>query len=93
MDPNQELAVTARIFQLPYAEKLKIVLKDAQGSKPYTTNVTLGKAMHIEPFGCAEMVFTSDGRNPVTIDFKDVDGNNGVWLNAFALSHWISSEP
>jgi beta-galactosidase len=85
MDPNQELQVTAQIFQLPYATTLDIELADADGIRHAETQVTFGKAMHEDPFGSAELIFRSNGTDPVTLKFTDPDKEKGVWLNAFEL--------
>lgn len=89
MDPNQELQVTATIFKLPYAEKLDILLEDAAGTKSATANVTFGKEMHTGEFGCCEIIFESDGENPVYLKFTDPKAEKGVWLNAFELMDWL----
>ena len=85
---NLKRQVTANIFKLPYASKLDIAVEDAMGEKSYNTEVTFGKEMHNDPFGSTEIIFTSDGTNPVTLNITDPDREKGIWLNAFDLGEW-----
>lgn len=89
MDPNQEKIASYRIYKIPYATSININIYDANGTKTLKNiKVTEGKNMQTEPFGSAEILFESDGINPVTITFNDI-GNKGVWLNSFVLSEWF----
>jgi beta-galactosidase len=89
MDPNQEKMTTYQIYQIPYAKSINITVNDAKGASTYKNNkVTEGKDMQTTPFESAELLFTSDGANPVIIKFKDEE-QKAVWLNSFVLSEWF----
>ena len=89
MDPNQEKMTTYQIYQIPFAKSIDATVDDAKGSyKLKNIGVTEGKSMQTEPFGTAEILFKSDGVNPVTIQFIDKE-QKAVWLNSFVLSEWF----
>lgn len=91
MDPNQETETTANIFKLPFASSVDISIMDASGEEEeLTTAVTFGGAMHEEEFAAAEILFKSNGSDPVRIVFKDSEGEKGVWLNSFILGNWFN---
>ncbi|QVY66050.1 glycoside hydrolase family 2 TIM barrel-domain containing protein [Polaribacter sp. Q13] len=85
MDPNKDKLKSLNIHKLPY-EKTIVISSDAM-QKEQVINVTEGKEMQWELPGMSEFTFISDGKNPVSINFKG-KGNKGVWLNAFELSEW-----
>ena len=89
MDPNQEKMTTYEIYQIPYAKSIDIKVNDAKGSAQLKSiKVTEGKDMQTLPFGAAEIRFSSDGENPVKIQFTDKE-QKAVWLNSFVLSEWF----
>ncbi|MEM7380419.1 MAG: DUF4982 domain-containing protein, partial [Bacteroidota bacterium] len=89
MDPNQEKISTYEIYQIPYAKSIDIHLSDARGNSITSDiEVTEGKDMQTATFGAAELIFESDGKNPVKLIFKDTD-KKAVWLNSFVLSEWF----
>ena len=47
--------------------------------------------MHEEEFAAAEILFKSNGSDPVKIVFKDSEGEKGVWLNSFILGNWFEN--
>ncbi|MCL7763938.1 DUF4982 domain-containing protein [Polaribacter sp. Z014] len=85
MDPNKDKLKSLNIHKLPY-EKTIVISSDAM-QKEQVINVTEGKEMQWELPGMSDFTFISDGKNPVSINFKG-KGNKGVWLNAFELSEW-----
>ncbi|MEW4922868.1 glycoside hydrolase family 2 TIM barrel-domain containing protein [Algibacter sp. 2305UL17-15] len=85
MDPNKEKLKSVTIHKLPYETDLKVTSSSIE--KAYAVNVTDGKEMQWELPGMGEFVFTSDGKNPVIVNF-DGAGDKGIWLNAFELSEW-----
>ncbi|MGB5668758.1 MAG: glycoside hydrolase family 2 TIM barrel-domain containing protein [Maribacter sp.] len=89
MDPNQEKMSTYQIYQIPYATEINIKVRDANGTSEFSNvKVTEGKDMQNLDFGSAEILFESDGKNPIKILFKDPNGK-AVWLNSFILSEWF----
>lgn len=88
MDPNRARLKTQTIHRLPYARELVIDVIDANAHESVTTPVTEGKEMQSEPVAVSEVMFVSDGLNPVTIRFNDPKTERGIWLNAFELSEW-----
>ncbi len=88
MDPNKDKIKTLSIHKLPYAKRLIIQLEGQD--EAMESPVTEGKQMQFEAVSTAEIIFESDGVNPVVINFKDADGAKGVWLNAFEFSEWRS---
>ncbi|GAB1855853.1 hypothetical protein MHTCC0001_06880 [Flavobacteriaceae bacterium MHTCC 0001] len=87
MDPNREKLKSVIIHTLPYEEEIIISSEAFIGDKEIETKVTAGKQMQWEAPGMGIIEFTSDGNNPVTINFNG-KGDKGVWLNAFELSEW-----
>ena len=76
-----------RIHQLPYETSLTASSANLIGEKEIKVKVTEGKEMQWDPPGTSVLVFTSDGQNPVEINFTGT-GGKGVWINAFELTEW-----
>jgi beta-galactosidase len=88
MDPNQEKQATYKIYQIPYTKSIDIITSDSKGTSTKTNiKVTEGSDMQNQAFGSAEILFESDGKNPVKITFKNAE-EKAVWLNSFILSEW-----
>ncbi len=87
MDPNRDKLKSVTIHKLPYEQEIVLASQSFVGQKSISTKVTDGKEMQWESPGTAEVVFTSDGKTPVIINFNG-KGNKGVWLNAFELTEW-----
>jgi len=85
MDPNKEKLKALTIHKLPY-EKSLTVSSNAM-SQDITVKVTAGEQMQWELPGTGEFILTSDGKNPVIINFNGQE-YKGIWLNAFELSEW-----
>lgn len=85
MDPNSEKLKTLTIHKLPYETSLEVSSAAMESTK--TVEVTAGEQMQWKLPGMGEFVFTSDGNNPVVINFNGNE-NKGIWLNAFELSEW-----
>ncbi|MEX0320894.1 MAG: glycoside hydrolase family 2 TIM barrel-domain containing protein [Puniceicoccaceae bacterium] len=82
MDPNQEKLKDQNIVQMPYAKKVQV---SVQGREK-VLSVTEGKDMQYATVATTVTGFTSDGKNPVKVVFKNPDGQEGIWLNGFELS-------
>ncbi len=87
MDPNKDKLKSVTIHKLPYENKITISSKALIGAKNIDTKVTSGKEMQWKAPGIGEVIFSSDGNNPVKINFNGKE-NKGIWLNAFELSEW-----
>ena len=86
MDPNREKLKSIRIPSLPYAKALDIELNDSNGKKGFSNvRISEGKELQFDHPGTMEIVFESNGVDPVKLIFKDAQGSNGVWLNGFEL--------
>lgn len=85
MDPNKEKLKTLRIPSIPFETELEIQVKDATSHSKYKANVTDGKDMHFNAAGSHDLIFESDGQNPVEVIFKGATAK-GIWLNGFELS-------
>ena len=86
MDPNRDKLKSIRIPSLPYATALNIELHDIAGKEEFSNvKVSEGKELQFDHPGTMEIVFESNGTDPVKLIFKDADGSNGVWLNGFEL--------
>jgi len=88
MDPNKEKLKSITVQKLAFESNLTISSNDLKGIKSVDIKVTSGKEMQWQLPGIGEVVFTSDGTNPVKINFNG-KGEKGVWLNAFELSEWV----
>jgi beta-galactosidase len=87
MDPNKEKLKSVRIYTLPYAKELDILLHDKNGER-MLENVKVSEGQELQfkqpnP-GTAELIFETDG-SPVQLVFKDADETKGVWLNGFEI--------
>ncbi|WP_158967540.1 glycoside hydrolase family 2 TIM barrel-domain containing protein [Paraglaciecola sp. L3A3] len=89
MDPNRDKLKTLTINKLPFANTLTVQSKNIIGPRKQQTKVTHGKQMQWQTPGLQTVVFKSDGKNPVTINYQGKE-NDGVWLNAFELTEWHS---
>ncbi len=87
MDPNKEKLKSVTIHKLPYEKEIKISSKAQLKEKEIVIKVTSGKEMQWKNPGLGEIIFKSDGKNPVKINFNGKKGK-GIWLNAFELSEW-----
>ncbi|NJB83797.1 glycoside hydrolase family 2 protein [Wenyingzhuangia aestuarii] len=87
MDPNKEKLKSQRIYKLPYEKNITVSSKNAAPQTEITAKVTEGKNMQYQPAGISEIILTSDGVNPLTINYKGI-GNKGIWINAFELTEW-----
>ncbi len=87
MDPNKEKLKSVTIHKLPHEKKIKISSKAQVEKKEIVVKITSGKEMQWENPGLGEIIFKSDGINPIKINFKGKE-NKGIWLNAFELSEW-----
>lgn len=87
MDPNREKLKSVTIHKLPYEKEIVVSSEALTGEKSIKTKVTEGKEMQWEAPGMCIIEFTSNGKEPVSINFNGI-GNKGVWLNAFELSEW-----
>ncbi|MFS4468514.1 glycoside hydrolase family 2 protein [Maribacter sp. 2210JD10-5] len=85
MDPNREKLKSVTVHQLPYETALTVSSEALKNNEDVKVIVTDGKEMQWEEPGTAELLFVSDGKNPVHINFKG-DEKKGIWLNAFELS-------
>jgi beta-galactosidase len=89
MDPNKEKLKSVTIHKLPYETSIVVTSETLIGNKQIEIKATEGNEMQWELPGLGIIEFTSDGENPVSINFNG-KGNKGVWLNAFELSEWKS---
>ncbi len=87
MDPNREKLKSVTIHKLPYEKEIIISSESLIGDKVVEAKVTDGKQMQWETPGTSVIEFTSDGNNPVVINFNGTE-NKGIWINAFELSDW-----
>ncbi|MFY0625770.1 MAG: DUF4982 domain-containing protein [Reichenbachiella sp.] len=91
MDPNREKLKSVTIHKLPYETEITVSSESLVGEKSVAGKVTAGKQMQWEAPGTVELIFTSDGVNPVLFNFNGI-GEKGVWLNAFELSEWMDAK-
>jgi hypothetical protein len=65
---------------------LNISISDANGLSTYNNiSVSEGKELQFGHPGTSEIIFTSNGKDAVKLNFKDANGSSGVWLNGFEL--------
>lgn len=81
MDPNRERLKSLKLNEIPTAKR---VLASVQSSK-MAAKVSMGKQLPEDGASFTEIVFESDGKNPVTVLYTDPDGMHGIWLNGFEL--------
>jgi len=91
MAPNKEKLKKITVHKLPYETSLDIASNALIGEKKITVKVTEGKQMQNELPGMGEVLFSSNGKDAVTINFKGQQGK-GIWLNAFELMEWRAFE-
>ncbi|MBK1875308.1 glycoside hydrolase family 2 protein [Pelagicoccus mobilis] len=87
MDTNVDKLKSLTIHKVPYEDELTLSSPSLIEGDSLTTKVTEGKEMQFSPVATAEIVFESDGKSPVVINFNGSQ-NKGIWLNAFEISEW-----
>ena len=93
MDPNREKMAKYKIYKIPASKEITIQVRDTNGSKTINNvKVTHGKDMQTKNFGSAILNLTSNGIDPIIINFKSLN-KKGVWLNSFVLSEWFKPTP
>ncbi|MEM6344084.1 MAG: glycoside hydrolase family 2 TIM barrel-domain containing protein, partial [Bacteroidota bacterium] len=87
MDPNRAKLEKLQIHKIPFERKICLFVEGETPSENDWVELTEGKNMQFDTAATYELVFESDGVNPVKIRLKG-EGNKGIWLNAFELSQW-----
>ncbi|MDC0584378.1 DUF4982 domain-containing protein [Bacteroidales bacterium] len=83
MDPNREKLKKLKITKIPYAQKVKVLVRNGEKAE---VAITDGKDVSDVGAATTKVLFYADGKNEVVINYKDPEGNKGVWLNALELS-------
>lgn len=89
MDPNKEKLKTLNVTKIGYAKT--IGAEWASGNDKIKKQAVISEGNILPSFGPASLSFKfeKDDGSPITITFKDREGNNAVWLNAFELKKII----
>ncbi|MEL6844821.1 MAG: glycoside hydrolase family 2, partial [Bacteroidota bacterium] len=87
MDPNREKLAKLQIHKIPFERRISLFVEGETPSANDWLEITEGKNMQFEAVAKHDLVFVSDGVNPVKIRLKG-EGNKGIWLNGFELREW-----
>ena len=87
MDPNLKNLGEETIHKLAYARRIEGTIGDSKT----TTVISEGREAQTKPVATSTLTFQANGKEPVSVRFRDAGSKRGIWLNAFEISEWDSS--